>query len=339
MERRKFIIGGIAGGISLAGYIYTSKYMNMLADPSRDLSVKQYEHYGPTAALAAITPNDEFYVTTKGGTPTVQSASWSLKIDGLVAHPLEINYDQLLALPSFEKEMTLECISNSIGGDAIGNAKWTGTLLKPLLERVQPAGTATHVAIYAADGFSSGHPIERIWNETNFLAYQMNGDPLPPQHGYPARIFIPGKFGMKQPKWVQRIEFINHHYTGYWERQGWSDDAERWAQARFTDLQDGARLSGRNIEFAGYAIGNLDGIKSVEISLDGGKNWQPTNLFSNPSPIVWSFWKFLWVNPKPGKYTINLRAIDGAGRVEGYDPRSIFPAGATGQQQLHVTVA
>ncbi|HLI30600.1 MAG TPA: molybdopterin-dependent oxidoreductase, partial [Terriglobia bacterium] len=158
MERRKFIIGGIAGGISLAGYIYTSKYMNMLADPSRDLSVKQYEHYGPQAALAAITPNDEFYVTTKGGTPAVQSASWSLRIDGLVAHPLELNYNQLLALPSVEKEMTLECISNSIGSDAIGNAKWTGTMLKPLLERAQPAGTATHVAIYAADGFSTGHP-------------------------------------------------------------------------------------------------------------------------------------------------------------------------------------
>ncbi|MGH9770695.1 MAG: molybdopterin-dependent oxidoreductase, partial [Candidatus Acidiferrales bacterium] len=262
MERRKFIIGGVAGGISLAGYIYTSKYMNMLADPSRDLSVKAYERYGPAAALAAITPNDEFYVTTKGDTPTVQADSWRLKIGGLVARPLELNYGQLLALPPVETEMTLECISNSIGGDAIGNAKWTGTPLKPLLERVQPSGAATHVAIYAADGYSTGLPIERIWNEANFLAYWMNGDPLPPQHGYPARIFIPGKFGMKQPKWVQRIEFINHHYTGYWESQGWSDDSERWAQARFTDLEDGARLSGRNIEFAGYAIGNLDGIKS-----------------------------------------------------------------------------
>lgn len=338
MERRKFIIGGIAGGISVAGYVYTSKYMNMLADPSRDLSVKSYEQYGPKAALAAITPNDEFYVTTKGDTPTVQADSWRLKIDGLVSQPLELSYDQLLALPSIETEMTLECISNSIGGDAISNAQWTGTLLKPLLERVRPSSAATHVALYAADGYSTGHPVGRVWNQANFLAYRMNGDPLPPQHGYPVRIFIPGKFGMKQPKWVQRIEFINHHYTGYWESQGWSDDSERWAQARFTDLQDGARLSGRNIEFAGYAIGNLDEVKSVEISLDDGHNWQPTNLFSHPSPLVWSFWKFLWVNPKPGRYTIRLRAVDGLGRVEGWDPRSIFPDGATGQQQVSITV-
>src|SRR5579884_4007783 len=142
MNRRKFIIGAIAGGVGLAEYIYTSEYMNQLADPSRDLSVKEYARYG---AQAAITTNDQFYITSKGDTPRVEASSWRLKIDGLVAHPIEIPYDQLLGLPRIERILTLECISNPIGGHAIGNAQWTGTPLKPLLERAHPAPEASHV--------------------------------------------------------------------------------------------------------------------------------------------------------------------------------------------------
>jgi DMSO/TMAO reductase YedYZ molybdopterin-dependent catalytic subunit len=338
MNRRKFIIGAIAGGVGLAEYIYTSEYMNQLADPSRDLSVKEYARYGAKAALAAITPNDQFYITSKGDTPRVEASSWRLKIDGLVAHPIEITYDQLLGLPRIERILTLECISNPIGGHAIGNAQWTGTPLKPLLEHAHPAPEASHVIIEAADGYSTGHPIERIWNEYNFLAYRMNGDLLPPVHGYPARIFIPGKFGMKQPKWITRIRFVNRPYLGYWETRGWSDDAERWAQARFTDLKDGAKLRGRNIELFGYAVGNLDGIKAVELSFDGGRAWQNADIFSNPSPLVWVFWKFRWNRPQHGKYEILVRAVDGKGRIEGADPLGIYPAGATGLQRVKVTI-
>jgi hypothetical protein len=144
---------------------------------------------------------------------------------------------------------------------------------------------------------------------------------------------------MKQPKWVTRIQFVNEAYLGYWESRGWSDNCERWAHARFTDLKDGTRISGKNFELTGYALGNLDGIKAVEISFDDGKTWEATDLFSNPSPLTWSFWKYMWVKPTPGTYRIRVRAIDGHGRVQGWEPRNIFPAGATGQQVLKVTVA
>jgi hypothetical protein len=197
---------------------------------------------------------------------------------------------------------------------------------------------AANVVFYAADGFSTGHPTARIWNPENFLAYQMNDSDLPPDHGYPVRIFIPGKFGMKQPKWITRIQFVDKTYMGYWESKGWSDECERWAHARFTDLKDGAQISGKSFELTGYAIGNLDGLKAVEISFDAGKAWEKTNLFSNPSPITWSFWKYLWVNPQPGAYKIRVRAIDGRGKVEDWEPRDIFPDGATGQQTLKVVV-
>jgi hypothetical protein len=167
----------------------------------------------------------------------------------------------------------------------------------------------------------------------------MNGEDLPRAHGYPARIFIPGKFEQKQPKWITRIEFVNHAYLGYWENKGWSDECERWAPARFTDLQDGAKIAGKNFVLTGYAVGNLDSIRAVEISFDDGKTWQPTNLFSNPSPLAWTFWKYVWVNPAPGNYKLLVRAIDGKGRIEGWEPREIYPNGATGQQGLKITVA
>jgi DMSO/TMAO reductase YedYZ molybdopterin-dependent catalytic subunit len=337
MIRRKFIIAAAAGGIGLLEYSTVSRWMNALAYPS-NVSIQGYERFGEKAALMAITPNNDFYVTSKGMTPSVNIAEWRLKVDGLVENPLTLTYHDLLALPKIEKVMTLECISDPVGGNAIGNAKWTGTALKPLIERAKPKPEAAYAVVYAADGFSSGHPMDRFWNEENFIAYQMNGDDLPPIHGYPARIFIPGKFGMKQPKWMTRIEFVNQAYLGYWESQGWSDDCERFAHARFTDIRDGAKIKGKNFELTGYALANHAGIKAVQISFDDGQSWQATNLYSNPSPIVWSFWKYIWIDPKRGDYKIRVRAIDGQNRVEGWDPRDPFPAGATGQQAIEVTV-
>jgi hypothetical protein len=249
-----------------------------------------------------------------------------------------LDYAELLELPQIEKYLTLECISNPLEGKFIGNATWTGTPLKPLLERAQPRAEAAHVVLHAADGFTTGHPLGRVWNEENFLAYKMNGEDLPPNHGYPVRVFIPGKYGMKQPKWLSRIEFVNEAYLGYWESKGWSDDCERWAHARFTDLEEGAKISGRNFVLTGYAVGNLDGIRKVEISLDNGHSWAETTLFSNPSPLTWSFWKYTWTDPKAGEYKIRVRATDGQGRVQNEGPRDIFPDGATGQQVLKITV-
>jgi DMSO/TMAO reductase YedYZ molybdopterin-dependent catalytic subunit len=338
MERRTFIIAAVAGGVGLVEYGYLTRWMNGLRDPG-GFSVKAYEQFGEQAGLVAITPTEDFYVTSKGGTPRITASEWRFTFDGLVANPFTLTYQDVLTLPRVERDLTLECISNAIGGNAIGNAKWTGTPLKPLIERAQPLKNAAYAVIYAADGFSTGHPLDRLWNEENFLAYQMNDEDLPPVHGYPVRIFIPGKFGMKQPKWVTRIDLVNQAYLGYWETQGWSDSSERLAHARFTDLKSGAKISGRNFELTGYAVGNLDGIKGVEISFDDGRTWQPTNLFSHPSPLVWAFWKYIWVSPRPGSYKIRVRAIDGKGRLEDYGPREIFPAGATGQQVMKVTVA
>jgi DMSO/TMAO reductase YedYZ molybdopterin-dependent catalytic subunit len=341
MERRTFIIAAVAGGVGLAEYVYFSGWMNGLSAAADVPDVKDYEGLGAHAALEAITANGDFYITSKGSTPAVDASTWKLTIDGLVEQPFSLSYGELLALPAVDRVLTLECIGNSIGGNQIGNARWTGAALKPLLERARPAPEATHVAIYGADGLSTGHPLERAWREENFIAYRMNGAELPRAHGYPARLFIPGKFGMKQPKWLTRLELLNHHYTGYWERWRWSDECERWAHARFTGLRDGTtitRVNGRPIELAGYAVGNLDSIRAVEISFDDGAGWRAAEIFSNPSPLTWAFWKYAWRDAQPGTYRIRLRATDGQGRVEGYGPRHSFPGGATGQQRLTIHI-
>ncbi len=337
MERRTFIIGAVAGGTGLLEYTYVAGWMNHLRDPG-GVSVRTYERLGERAALVAITPNDDFYITSKGGTPSVKAADWRLKFDGLVARPFTLSYAELLALPRVEKHLTLECISNPVGGNYLGNAKWTGTPLRPLVERATPTTEAAYAILHAADGYTTGHPLSRLWNEENFLAYQMNGEDLPPAHGYPVRIFIPGKYGMKQPKWITRVELVNRAYLGYWETRGWSDSSERLAHARFTDLKDGTKISGKNFELRGYALGNLDGIHAVEISFDDAATWERANVFSNPSPLTWVFWKYIWMNPEPGNYRIRVRAIDGKGVAEGGEPQGIYPEGATGQQTLNITV-
>src|ERR1051326_3340972 len=137
MERRTLIIGAVAGGIGLVEYAFTSRWMNGMRDPAA-LSVKAYERFGPQAALMAITPNDEFSLTSKGPAPAVDRDKWQINFDGLVEHPFTLNFQDLLKLPRIEKVYTLECISDTAGGAAPGNAKWTGTPLKPLLERATP---------------------------------------------------------------------------------------------------------------------------------------------------------------------------------------------------------
>ena len=241
MKRRTLIIGAVAGGIGLAEYTAVSHWLTKLGEP-RALSVKSYEKYGEQAALVAITPNDEFYVTSKGLTPRVDRDRWQLRIDGLVSSPLSLGFANLLALPPVEKQLTLECISNPIGGNALGNAKWTGTPLLPLLERAGPAKEASYAIFYAADGFTTGHPLSRLLNKENFIAYRMNGQDLPSDHGYPARLFIPGKFGMKQPKWFTRIELASKPPSA----TGKSKDGQTPASAGPTPVSQTSRKARRS---------------------------------------------------------------------------------------------
>jgi Oxidoreductase molybdopterin binding domain/Mo-co oxidoreductase dimerisation domain len=167
----------------------------------------------------------------------------------------------------------------------------------------------------------------------------MNGQPLPRLHGFPLRVLIPGKYGMKMPKWLTRIEMVDHEYLGYWELRGWSNSAERQLQSVIDYPYNHAQVSGTNYVITGWAIANEAGVRKVEISTDGGKSWHDANLFSNPIPSqVWAFWKYVWVNPPKGKHTIEVRATDGNGKLQTSRSFGDWPSGASGYDEITVEV-
>ena len=339
MERRRFIAiaGGAGVGILLPYAFY--RYLQAGTNVGR-IGVRDFLKDGPQAALRAITLPEDFYLMSSHGEPRVDETKWSLTVDGLVEQPLRFSYDEIRKLTPYETPLTLECISNPIGGRYIGNAIWRGTMLRPLLERARIRPEAAYAVLYAAEGYTTGHPVKQILRDANLLAYEMNGAPLTREHGFPLRIFIPGKYGMKMPKWLTRIEFVNKEYLGFWEWQGWSNSCDRQTRGVIDDPRDAARISGENFVITGYAVADASGVARVEISTDDGRTWQDAPIFSNPMPSqMWAFWKHVWMNPPKGKHTLQVRATDGAGRVQTAERSGEWPSGATGYHTLTVEVA
>jgi DMSO/TMAO reductase YedYZ molybdopterin-dependent catalytic subunit len=168
-----------------------------------------------------------FFTLSLGFNPDIDINEWALTIGGLVSDPLELTYDELLDLPQESVFATLETISNAPGGSSIGNAVWTGVPFGYLMDLVGLENAVLEVAFYCADGYSTSITIEEASEDGVILAYKMNGEPLASKHGFPARMVVPKKYGMKWPKWVNEIEFVDYDYKGYWEQRGWSDYAGR----------------------------------------------------------------------------------------------------------------
>jgi DMSO/TMAO reductase YedYZ molybdopterin-dependent catalytic subunit len=302
----------------------------------------------PAASFGGATPNANFYVTSYGSTPTVDVAKWRLKIHGLVDQGFALTYGDLKRLPPIKQSLTLECISNPPDGSAISTAEWTGVRLRPLLDRAGVKRDAVYAVMRGADGYYTGVPVDEIMREENWMPYLMNGVPLPPVHGYPLRIFIPGKYGMKQPKWITEIEFVDHEFTGYWEARGWSNEAWRKVNSGFfyphpeggildlLSLSASARIKAP-LDVTGWALAGPSGIRRVEVSVDDAATWHPADLLENRSPYVWTVWKYRFAPSKPGSYTIRVRATDGAGATQpDRDPQTGF--GMSGQPRMKLDV-
>jgi DMSO/TMAO reductase YedYZ molybdopterin-dependent catalytic subunit len=338
MDRRRFFSMAAGAGVGVLLPLTAYRYM-MKGMHTGYANVRAYLDDGPQAALRAITPNTDFYLMSSHGEPAVDPEKWSLSIDGLVEHPLRFGYEEIRRLAPYETTLTLECISNSVGGGLIGNALWRGTLLRPVLERAGIKPQAKYAALYSAEGYSTGHTVERISRPENFLAWEMNGEALPRRHGFPLRVILPGKYGMKMPKWLTRIEFVDHEFLGYWEWQGWSNSAERQLQAAIDDPRDHARIAGTNFVITGWAVANEAGVSKVEISTDDGRTWNDAPIFSNPMPAqVWAFWKYAWIEPPKGAHTILVRATDGHGKLQTSSSSGEWPDGATGYHEITVEV-
>jgi len=287
-----------------------------------------------------ITPTDQFYVVSKNPPafdPVVDGAKWSLQVDGLVARPLRLTYAEITAMPAVEQIQTLECISNEVGGDLISNAKWRGVRLRDVLQRAGGVGaTAVRVAFRCADGYTEAIPVADAMSATTLLAYEMNGQPLPPKHGFPVRLLVPGLFGMKNPKWITRIEVVNYDFQGYWERSGWSDEAVVKTMSKFTIPDRSAPLG--EVGLGGVAYAGDRGIRDVEYSTDGGATWRSAELKPALGPFTWVLWAAVWRPTAPGEYTLKVRARDGGGVLQTARTTPTLPDGASGYHTIRIRV-
>ena len=286
-----------------------------------------------------VTPNDEFYIVSKNFIdPEVSEQGWLLEIGGLVQAPYFVNYDQLIAMPSVEEYVTLECISNLVGGDLISNAKWKGVPLRTFLERAQVKPSVVDISFYARDGYSESIPLSMAMRDEVIVAYEMNGEPLPTKHGYPARLIVPGYFGLKHVKWLERIEPVAVDFRGYWQQRGWTDVPWVKTFSRIDVPSHTSVIEGGTVMLGGVAFAGDRGISQVEVSVDDGQTWLPATSVSEPlSPYTWVIWRAEVPTPQAPEFGVRVRATDGEGEVQTAAVAKSLPNGATGHHRIRLT--
>lgn len=269
--------------------------------------------------------------------PNVDSRSWRLRVDGLVGRPVTLGYDELLAMPSTEQYVTLQCISNLIGGDLVGTAKWTGVPLARVLERAGGTGPgAVRVVFHAVGGYTDSLPVAKALDPATVVAYGMNDRSLPRAHGFPARIIAPGIYGMKNVKWLERIEVVDYDYRGYWQRSdGWDNIAEIKTASRIDVPQELTSVEPAEV-VAGLAWAGDRGIRRVEVSLDGGATWVPATLRRELARAAWRQWRLPLPPGISGRHLLKVRAVDGRGDLQTARQAPPHPSGATGYDQVDV---
>jgi DMSO/TMAO reductase YedYZ molybdopterin-dependent catalytic subunit len=289
-----------------------------------------------------VVPNGDFYrIDTAFIPPTVERDTWRLKVAGLVDREIELTYDELVALPLVEQYVTIACVSNNVGGNLVGNAKWTGVPLRAVLGLAGVQSHADQLVGRSIDGFTAGMPVEWVMDESRvpMIAVGMNGEPLPRIHGYPARLIIPGLFGyVSATKWLTELQLTRFdQFQGYWVPLGWAARAPILTQSRVDVPRAGARLSAGTVPIAGVAWAPDRGIQRVEVKVDDAE-WVGARLSAPISGATWVQWLYLW-DATAGDHQITVRAVDGAGEVQTDMRSNPAPDGARGHHSVRVSVA
>jgi DMSO/TMAO reductase YedYZ molybdopterin-dependent catalytic subunit len=285
---------------------------------------------------AEVTDTNAFYAVSKNFIdPSVAVGLWRLTIDGLVDNPMTLTYDQLTSLPASEGYYTLMCISNEVGGDLWGNAAWHGVNLQWLLQQAGVHADAYKAVFTAADGYKDSVLLGNALHPDALLAWAMNGQPLKKEHGYPARLLIPGIYGMKNVKWVTGISIVPNDVKGFWQNQGWDDAAPYQTESRIDVPRSRDSIGAGPLSVGGVAFAGNRGIQSVEISTDGEQTWLPAQVKPALSRNSWQLWRAdISVDSSP--YDIRVRATDGTGKLQTRTPADPFPSGATGYHTVRI---
>jgi DMSO/TMAO reductase YedYZ molybdopterin-dependent catalytic subunit len=296
--------------------------------------------FGLSGMSPIIVPNDDFYlIDTRLTTPRINADDWSLRVHGMVDREVTLSYAQLLAMPIVERYVTISCVSNEVGGHLVGNAKWAGVSLQSVLDMAGIQPGATQIVGRSYDGWTSGFPTEHLLNAGHdaIIALEMNGEPLPARHGYPARTIVPGLYGfVSATKWITELELTTlEAFDAYWVRLGWAKQAPILTQSRIDLPRAGAQLTAGQNTVGGVAWAPTRGISKVEVQLDGGA-WQPAELSVPLSAYSWIQWK-VDLDVPGGPHNLRVRATDGTGALQDPGPTPPAPDGARGYHTISIS--
>ena len=300
---------------------------------------------GTALKIPGITPfytsDNSFYrVDTDLVVPQVSPQEWTLRITGMVDHPIELSFADLLRLPLIEHDMTLVCVSNQVGGPYAGNARWLGASLPALLRKAGIQRGADQVLSTGTDGMTISTAVDTIMDGRQALiAVGMNGQALPTEHGFPARMLVPGLYGyVSATKWVTELEVTTFaSQQAYWTQRGYARQALIHTESRIDVPKPLAQLAAGRLAVAGVAWAPHRGISRVEVNVDGGP-WHVAKLAAADGTDTWRQWSWVWDAPS-GLHTLQVRATDGTGAVQTSAEAGVFPSGATGWDSVVVTVA
>jgi DMSO/TMAO reductase YedYZ molybdopterin-dependent catalytic subunit len=350
-RRGVLVAAGVLGGLAVAGGIGGQVITRLRLRPE-DLVLP--EPVDPARALPrgldqqvpGITPfridNDDFYrVDTRLDTPVVSSEDWTLTIDGDVDREVTLTFDDLLAMPLIERDITLTCVSNSVGGRYVGGARWLGVRLTDVLDLAGVGDTADQILSTDFDGMTISTPLALATDGRDaMLCVGMNGEPLPREHGFPVRMVVPGLYGfISATKWLTRLTLTTYDdRTAYWTDRGWATDAPIKISARIDTPRPLAELDRGDVVIGGVAWAqHRGGVAKVQVRVDGGP-WQDATLGPDGGNDYWRQWFHRW-DASPGSHRIAARAVSGDGEQQTAVRAEPFPEGASGLHELLVEVA
>lgn len=354
ISRRNFIVGAgaVVGVAALSvglGRVLLDKAKRMVAGREDVVLPSAIETVAPPAEGTSfavpelselITPNDEFYkIDTSLSTPRVDLSTWSLKIHGMVDRPYEVTFDELLEMDMVERYVTLSCVSNEVGGRLVGNAKWLGVPLNQILDRARVQSGAEQIVGRSVDKFTVGFPTEVAFDGRDALvAVGMNGEPLPFDHGFPARLVVAGLYGyVSATKWLSDIELTTWDgFDAYWVPRGWSKEGPIKTQSRIDTPRQRSVISPEPRNIAGVAWAPNRGISRVEVQIDDG-DWVEAELAESLDDDSWRQWMLPWT-PEVGEHAIKVRATDGTAETQTSELARPAPDGATGWHTVFFSV-
>ena len=283
------------------------------------------------------TPTADFYrVDIALVTPRIDASSWTLTVDGMVDNPFTLTYDELLGMPMIERDITLTCVSNEVGGQYVSSTRWLGVPFSEIIKRAGVQSGVEQAYSYSSDsGYTCSTPYQALTDGRDaMIVVGMNGEPIPDDHGYPARMLVPGLFGfVSATKWLERIEFTTYaKRSAYWTDRKWSTDAPILVQSRIDLPKSLSTLPKDKPIIAGVAWAQHRGIEKVEIKIDDG-DWTPVKLAADGGVDLWRQWSYVYDGPA-GQHQAQVRATDLNGKTQPEERTKVFPSGAQGWHQI-----